>query len=94
MQLQRRKYCCSFNLSKILTIRISSQKLNFALHDELDRLEPDLFDMLATEGSHFMRNVRDKVSICFEIEHFMCQLIAFLSSMMVEAAPRPRITTK
>ncbi|KAB5588005.1 hypothetical protein CTheo_8553 [Ceratobasidium theobromae] len=39
-----------------------AHKLNFALYDELDRLQPDLFDLLATEGNHFIRNVRDKLN--------------------------------
>jgi hypothetical protein len=39
------------------------KQLEFELYDELDRLEPDLFDLLsATKDNHFMRNVREKVS--------------------------------
>ncbi|CCO34067.1 hypothetical protein RSOLAG1IB_09363 [Rhizoctonia solani AG-1 IB] len=38
------------------------QKQYFELCDELDRLQPDLFDLLASKGSFFMRNVRDKLS--------------------------------
>ncbi|CAE6538192.1 unnamed protein product [Rhizoctonia solani] len=40
----------------------SSQKLYFDLYDELDRLQPDLFDLLASKDNFFMRNVRDKLS--------------------------------
>ncbi|CAE6473126.1 unnamed protein product, partial [Rhizoctonia solani] len=38
------------------------QKLYFDLCDELDRLQPDLFDLLASNNNFFMRNVRDKLS--------------------------------
>ncbi|KAG8722218.1 hypothetical protein FRC08_005576 [Ceratobasidium sp. 394] len=39
-----------------------AEKLNFELYDELNRLQPDLFELLATKDNSFMRNVRHKLA--------------------------------
>ncbi|KAG9118758.1 hypothetical protein FRC07_006564 [Ceratobasidium sp. 392] len=39
-----------------------TKKLNYRLSEELDKLQPDLFPMLATSGNHFLRNVRKKLT--------------------------------
>ncbi|KAG8732309.1 hypothetical protein FRC11_014511 [Ceratobasidium sp. 423] len=39
-----------------------SQKRYFELYDELDRLQPNLFDLLVSKDNFFMWNVRDKLS--------------------------------
>ncbi|KAG9082805.1 hypothetical protein FRC06_004854 [Ceratobasidium sp. 370] len=39
-----------------------AEKLNFELYDELNRLQPDLFELLATKDNSFMRNVRLKLA--------------------------------
>ncbi|QRV91896.1 hypothetical protein RhiJN_19914 [Ceratobasidium sp. AG-Ba] len=39
-----------------------TEKRYFDLYDKLDRLQPDLFDLLDARDSHFMRNVRQKLA--------------------------------
>jgi hypothetical protein len=40
---------------------LCSKKDYFALYDELDRLQPDLFDLLAERDGYFTRDARSKV---------------------------------
>ncbi|KAG9085751.1 hypothetical protein FS749_004133 [Ceratobasidium sp. UAMH 11750] len=39
-----------------------ADKINFEVCDALERLQPDLFELLATKDGHFARNVRSQLS--------------------------------